>query len=87
MLEHYKSNFHHDSTRIHLNNAGLAPISKVAHDKITYWAKRFYEEGFYTDHDYMADVLASRISLSKLIGCASNEIAIFFNILEFSRIQ
>jgi len=65
------------SDLIHLNNAGLQPISKPAHEKINYWSKRFYEEGFYTDHDYMIDVKNTRESVSKLVKCESNEIAFF----------
>ncbi|MGZ3788720.1 MAG: aminotransferase class V-fold PLP-dependent enzyme [Bacteriovorax sp.] len=77
MLEQYKKEFFRDHKRLHLNNAGLAPISRPARDKVLYWGNRFYEEGFYTDHDYMDDVLHSRTSLSKLIGCDLNEIAFF----------
>jgi selenocysteine lyase/cysteine desulfurase len=60
---------------IHLNNAGLAPITQAARDKVMYWAERFYQEGFWTDADYMADVLSARQSLATLIGCQSDEIA------------
>ncbi|MDO9182723.1 MAG: aminotransferase class V-fold PLP-dependent enzyme [Bacteriovorax sp.] len=77
MLNEYKSSFFRQNNLLHLNNAGLAPISKPARDKVLYWGNRFYEEGFYTDHDYMLDVLNSRISLSQLIGCDSREIAFF----------
>lgn len=77
MLSHFKEQFFHDTKRLHLNNAGLAPISKAARDRILYWGNRFYEEGFYTDADYVADVLHSRQSLAKLIGCDWNEIAFF----------
>lgn len=76
-LDQYKSEFFRDEKRLHLNNAGLAPISRPARDKILYWGNRFFEEGFYTDNDYMNDVLHSRTSLSKLIGCEFNEIAFF----------
>lgn len=76
-LEDYKKEFFRDNIRLHMNNAGLAPISKPARDKILYWGNRFYEEGFYTDHDYMNDVFHSRTSLAKLIGCEWNEIAFF----------
>lgn len=62
---------------IHLNNGGLSPISAPARDKIKMWAERFYEEGFYTDHDYMEDVLFSRTVLAKLIGAQKEEIAFF----------
>lgn len=77
MLKEYKAQFFHDSKRIHMNNAGLAPISKMARDKIHYWGERFYQEGFFTDKDYMDDVLHSRKSLAQLIGCHSHEIAFF----------
>ncbi len=77
MLNSYKNNFFHSNTRLHLNNAGLAPISRAAKDKILYWGNRFYEEGFYTDHDYVEDVLHARTSLSSLIGCDPFEIAFF----------
>jgi cysteine desulfurase/selenocysteine lyase len=77
MLENYKAAFFRDNKRLHFNNAGLAPISKPARDKILYWGERFYQEGFYTDHDYMNDVQHARTSLSKLIGCDHNEIAFF----------
>ena len=76
-LKLYKDNFHPFGTKLHFNNAGLAPISLPAKDKICYWANRFYEEGFDTDKDYMEDVLHARTSLAKLIGCDSTEIAFF----------
>lgn len=78
-LSIYKENFFNDTKKNHLNNAGLAPISKPAKDKVEYWAKRFFEDGFYSDADYMQDVFESRVALSKLIGCESNEIAFFQN--------
>lgn len=62
---------------VHLNNAGLAPISAVAKDRIKYWAQRFYEEGFYTDADYMTDVFGSRQNIAHLVGCDHSEIAFF----------
>ena len=73
-LAHFQSQFARKAGLVHLNNAGLAPISKDARDKITYWAERFYQEGFYTDADYMADVLSSRKALATLIGCQFDEI-------------
>ncbi len=77
MLNQFKNSFYQNQKIIHLNNAGLAPISKDARDKILYWGERFYQEGFFTDHDYMNDVLHSRSSLSKLIGCEAYEVAFF----------
>lgn len=74
-MQQFKNAFSHE--KIHLNNAGLAPISKPARDKIIYWANRFYQEGFYTDHDYMNDVLFSRTKLAELLGTTKEEIAFF----------
>lgn len=78
-VELFKSNFRRNQALHHFNNAGLSPISKPAQEKIRYWADRFYEEGFWTDHDYMVDVKESRSNLAQLIGCQSNEIAFFQN--------
>jgi len=75
-LKNYKSQFFR-SDLTHMNNAGLAPITKDAAEEIKYWAKRFHEEGFYTDADYMKRVHESRESLSRLIGCESGEVAFF----------
>lgn len=76
-LQHFQSQFAKGPHLIHLNNAGLAPISRAARDKIQYWAERFYNEGFWTDADYMKDVALSRTALAQLIGCQANEVAWF----------
>lgn len=75
-LAHYKSQFFR-SNLVHLNNAGLCPISLPAKNEIDYWSKRFYEEGFYTDADYTKRVSWSREQLAKLVGCRPEEIAFF----------
>jgi selenocysteine lyase/cysteine desulfurase len=76
-IEFFKSQFTQDKTRLHLNNAGLSPISKPARDKIIYWGNRFFEEGFYTDLDYMNDVLFSRKKVAELVGCDHTEISFY----------
>lgn len=76
-LHFFQSRFARAPHLTHLNNAGLAPISIDARDKIQYWAQRFYEEGFWTDTDYMADVASARVALATLIGCQKDEIAWF----------
>lgn len=76
-MAHFKSQFYQGKERIHLNNGGLAPISLPARERIHYWADRFYNEGFFTDLDYVENIKLSRISLSKLIGCDDFEIAFF----------
>jgi selenocysteine lyase/cysteine desulfurase len=60
-----------------MNNAGLAPISYVARQKIHDWADRFYREGFATDAEYTADALASKAHLSRLLGCEPSDVAFF----------
>ena len=77
MIDKFKESFYQEGTRIHLNNAGLAPISAPAKERILYWGERFYKEGFYTDLDYVNDVAHSRKSLATLIGCDHSEIAFF----------
>lgn len=76
-IENFKAEFYQGSERIHLNNGGLAPISAPARERILYWGERFYQEGFYTDLDYMDNVLNTRKSLATLIGCDHSEIAFF----------
>jgi cysteine desulfurase / selenocysteine lyase len=76
-LAHFQNQFAQRPHLTHLNNAGLAPICKPARDKIQYWAERFYQEGFWTDADYMADVASARAAIANLIGCLNNEIAWF----------
>ena len=85
-IDFYKKQFfnnHHDrelsAEKLHFNNAGLAPISLWAKDKINYWSERFYREGFFTDADYMEEVAKTRDSLAKLFGGNASNIAFFQN--------
>lgn len=75
-LELFKAQFN-KAEYVHLNNAGLQPITKAAREKIDYWSRRFWEEGYNTDKDYAADVAHTRTSLAKMIGCESSEVAFF----------
>lgn len=77
-LSTFKSQFF-KSDLIHLNNAGLAPISLIAMERIKYWGDRFYKEGFYTDHDYMEEVKECRKRLAGILGSESESIAFFQN--------
>lgn len=76
-LAAYKTQFARSPDRVHLNNAGLAPIPACARDVVSSWAARFHEEGFLTDADYMNAVARARASLGELIGCEPDEIAFF----------
>lgn len=77
MINKFKEAFSPQTKLIHLNNGGLAPVNKFARDRVHYWIDRFYEEGFFTDLDYVNDIKDSRVHLAKLIGCESSEIAYF----------
>ena len=76
-INQFKEQFFSHPNLIHLNNAGLAPISLRAKETVEYWARRFFEEGFATDHDYMQAVHQTRVSLAQLIGCDWDEIAFY----------
>lgn len=75
-LEAYKAQFNRNEL-VHLNNAGLQPITRAAREKIDYWSRRFWEEGYNTDKDYAADVANTRVSLAGMIGCEAGEVAFF----------
>lgn len=75
-LEAYKAQFNRNEL-VHLNNAGLQPITRAAREKIDYWSRRFWEEGFNTDKDYAQDVTNTRASLAAMIGCEAGEVAFF----------
>lgn len=76
-LQIFKEQFAKRKDLIHLNNAGLSPIARVAKERVEYWVNRFYQEGYYTDADYVQEVAAARGKLAALIGCGGNEIAWF----------
>lgn len=82
-LENFQKHFHNfgnpQNKFLHFNNAGLAPINKLSMEKSIYWARRFYEEGYFTDQDYMNELQWTRNALAKLIQCDSAEIAFFQN--------
>ena len=75
-LDFFKSQFN-KAEFVHLNNAGLQPITKASREKVEYWARRFWEEGYNTDKDYSADVTHTRTSLANMIGCETSEVAFF----------
>lgn len=75
-LSEYKNLFFR-GRHIHLNNAGLSPISLPVQQEINTWANRFYEDGFHSEADYQKRVLWARQQVAKLIDCESDEIAFF----------
>ena len=75
-LSDYKKLFHQGPT-VHLNHGGLSPISQPVHEEITYWSKRFYEDGYHSDADYKKRMEWSRLQVANLIDCDTDEVAFF----------
>lgn len=75
-LAEYKKLFF-QSGRLHFNNAGLSPVMKPSHDEVNYWIKRFYEEGYYSDHDYMNRVAWARQQIAGFVDCDAAEISFY----------
>src|SRR4051794_17300487 len=65
--------------RIHLNNAGLAPISKPARDRVSEWAERFYREGYFSDTAYAELTARAREAVARLTGSDAARVAFFGN--------
>lgn len=76
LLAEYKALFCRGK-HIHLNNAGLSPISKPVKDEIDHWSQRFYEDGFHSDADYKKRMEWSRGQIAKLVDCEVDEVAFF----------
>ena len=74
-LQAFKQAFH--SAKTHLNNAGLAPISRPARDKLCLWADYFYQDGYFSDAEYAAECEQVRHNLALLIGCSPSRVAFF----------
>ncbi len=76
-ISFFKTQFYKKNQLIHINNAGLSPISLPAYNEINKWSQRFFEEGYFTDKDYANQVTFSREQVAELIGCSSDQIAFF----------
>ena len=76
-LQHFKQSFSRGEGFVHLNNAGLAPVSSVAMQTVDYWNQRFYREGMHCNDAYMAAAEKARLQLAQLVGCQADEIAFF----------
>lgn len=73
----YKDQFSRGQGLIHLNNAGLSPITRAARDCISHWSQRFFDEGMHCNDSYLAAVDQARETLAKFLNCKSGEIAYF----------
>jgi cysteine desulfurase/selenocysteine lyase len=76
-LQLFKNSFFKNSDFVHLNNAGLAPISIPAANAAKFWIERFAEEGMHCNDDYMLAAETARAQLAQLSGCQAGEIAFF----------
>lgn len=76
-LNEFKSAFSRSSELIHLNNAGLCPISKPALETASHWLHRLYQEGMHANDDYLEALLQSRSTFGELLGCDGDQIAYF----------
>jgi cysteine desulfurase/selenocysteine lyase len=76
-LVEFKNAFAAKSEFTHLNNAGLAPITRAAKDIVNHWVERFYQEGVHCNDDYLIAVEYARSCLAQLFGCKAPQIAFF----------
>jgi len=77
-LQNFRAGFAQGaSTLVHLNNAGLAPSSRVGGDQVRYWMQRFESEGMHCNDDYMAAIEKARGQLALLAGAKPHQIAFF----------
>jgi cysteine desulfurase / selenocysteine lyase len=76
-LKHFKQSFSRGEGFVHLNNAGLAPVSSAARQSVDFWNQRFYHEGMHCNDDYMEAAEHARGQLATLVGCQAGEIAFF----------
>lgn len=76
-LESFKNSFVHTEQFTHLNNAGIAPISRPAKDALNTWADRLYQEGIYCIPDLVSAMETCRERLGLLLNAPANGIAFF----------
>jgi cysteine desulfurase / selenocysteine lyase len=60
---------------IHLNNAGLSPISRPAEEIVQHWVKRYREEGMFCNDAYLEAVDAARVSMLKFLDADPGSLA------------
>jgi len=76
-IETFRRAFAADPAFVHLNNAGLSPVSLPARDVVIRWAGRYAAEGVFCGGDYLRAVKAARASLARLLDADPGEIAFF----------
>ncbi len=75
MIPSFRKAFDSFENRIHLNNAGVTPITLEAKTAISAWAEKLAREGILILDDLFQVFSESKSRLSKLIDCDSEEVA------------
>jgi cysteine desulfurase/selenocysteine lyase len=76
-LEIFRNSFDRSAAFIHLNNAGVAPMSKPAAQAVTDTLARLVSEGYHCVPELWAQVEATRQKLARLLNSEADEIAFF----------
>ncbi len=76
-LANFKTCFSKKTQFVHLNNAGLAPVSSVSVATAQIWLERFHEEGMHCNDAYMAAAETARAELAELAGAKPGQVAFF----------
>lgn len=76
-IEEFKFSFAHNTDRIHLNNAGVAPISRPALDAIHACSQKLYNDGFWGAGDAWNAGDATREKFARLIGAHVNQVSLY----------
>ena len=71
----YRKEFSSSVERIHLNNAGVAPLSKTAMAIMELWMQKFHEEGTLCIGQCIETIEKSRKDLATLLGAKETQLA------------
>jgi cysteine desulfurase / selenocysteine lyase len=77
LIERFRGAYSASGTLLHLNNAGLAPVSEPARQAVVAWVNRLHAEGTHCTDAYYAAIDEARGLLARLLGADADEIAFF----------
>lgn len=77
-LDEYKKEFS-DRRGIHLNNAGMAPISKRVAEKIAELTTRNLFDGSFVDAEWVPEIRKTRETLAQFLGAKPESVSFFGN--------
>lgn len=78
-IERYRAAFESRGEFIHLNNAGIAPISRPAYEDSLFWLKRYRDEGSHCMPDHLTQVENTRRALAEFLNSPVHSTAFFAN--------